>query len=80
MCKTPLYGEKLRRFGLGNTQDALLKEKGVYFIIEIPDMKGDAYSGPEWMVEYYHDKGFSVALKQIDVIDSRFAVFHVVEE
>lgn len=80
MCKTPLYGEKLRRFGLGNTQDALLKEEGVYFIIEIPDMESDAYSGPEWMVEYYHDKGFSVALKQIDVIDSRFAVFQVVEE
>ncbi|MBD5521032.1 MAG: hypothetical protein HDR03_07360 [Lachnospiraceae bacterium] len=80
MCKTPLYGEKLRRYGLGNTQDALLKEKGVYFIIEIPDMENDTYSGPEWMVEYYHDKGFSVDLKQIDVIDSRFAVFQVVEE
>ncbi|MBD5444185.1 MAG: hypothetical protein HDR29_01400, partial [Lachnospiraceae bacterium] len=80
MCKTPLYGEKLRRFGLGNTQDALLKEEGVYFIIEIPDMESDMYSGPEWMVEYYQDKGFNVALKQIDVIDSRFAVFQVVEE
>ena len=32
------------------------------------------------MVEYYHDKGFRVALKQIDVIDNRFAVFQVVEE
>lgn len=80
MCKTPLYGEKLRRFGLGNTQAALLKEERVYFIIEIPDMESNTYSGPEWMVEYYHDKGFSVALKQIDVIDNRFAVFQVVEE
>lgn len=80
MCKTPLYGEKLRRFGLGNTQDALLKEERIYFIIEIPDMEGGTYSGPEWMVEYYHDKGFNVALKQIDVIDNRFAVFQVVEE
>lgn len=80
MCKTPLYGKKLRQFGLGNTQDALLKEEGVYFIIEIPDMESDTYSGPEWMVEYYQDKGFSAALKQIDVIDNRFAVFQVVEE
>lgn len=80
MCKTPLYGEKLRQFGLGNTQDALLKEEGVYFIIEIPDTESSTYSGPEWMVEYYQDKDFSAALKQIDVIDSRFAVFQVVEE
>ncbi|MDE6664094.1 MAG: hypothetical protein K2K46_12255 [Lachnospiraceae bacterium] len=80
MCKTPLYGKKLRQFGLGNTQDALLKDEGVYFIIEIPDMESGAYSGPEWMVEYYQDKGFSAALKQIDVIDNRFAVFQVVEE
>ena len=80
MCKTPLYGKKLRQFGLENTQDALLKEEGVYFIIEIPDMEIDTYSVPEWMVEYYHDKEFSVALKQIDVIDNRFAVFQVVEE
>ena len=36
MCKTPLYGKKLGQFGLGDTQDALLKEEGVYFIIEIP--------------------------------------------
>lgn len=80
MCKTPLYGKKLRQFGLGSTQDALLKEEGVYFIIEIPDIESGTYSGPEWMVEYYHDKGFNVAFKQIDVIDNRFAVFQVVEE
>lgn len=80
MCKTPLYGKKLMQFGLSSTQDSLLKEDGVYFIIEIPDTESSTYSGPEWMVEYYHDKGFSAALKQIDVIDNRFAVFKVVEE
>lgn len=35
MCKTPLYEEKLRKFGIPNTQDGLLGGDGVYFIIEV---------------------------------------------
>lgn len=77
MCKTPLYGEKLRQFGIENTQDGLLSEDGVYFIIEIPEAE---YANTDWLIEYYQDKGYEVSLRQIDLIADRYAVYQVVEE
>lgn len=73
MCKTPLYGEKLKQFGIENTQDGLLSADGGYFIIE-------ESANTDWLVEYYQDKGFAVSLRQIDLIADRYAVYQVVEE
>ncbi|MCH5256704.1 MAG: hypothetical protein J1D87_05395 [Lachnospiraceae bacterium] len=74
MCKTPLYKEKLKQFGIASTQDGLLGDDGVYFIVD-----KDEDSGTDWLIEYYSDKGYSVSLKQIDLIYDRYAVYQVVE-
>ena len=90
MCKTPLYREKLIKFGIENTQDGLLSGDGVYFIVEIEEAETDRGSesidememtdtGLDWLTEYYSDKGYSISLRQIDFIYDRYAVYKVVE-
>ena len=74
MCKTPLYKEKLRQFGIESTQDGLLNGDGVYFIADI-----DEDSGTDWLTGYYSDKGYGVSLKQIDLIYDKYAVYQVIE-
>ncbi|MCH5249254.1 MAG: hypothetical protein J1E98_04960 [Lachnospiraceae bacterium] len=74
MCKTPLYKEKLRVFGIDNTADGLLMSDGVYFIVD-----KDEDSGTDWLIEYYTDKGYSVSLRQTDLIYDKYEVYQVME-
>ena len=76
MCKSPLYREKLSKFGIKTMEEGLLLEPFVYFIIDIEDWDGNT----DWMRAYYLEKGIMVNIEQVDSIDARFAIYQVVEE
>lgn len=92
MCKTPLYDQKLRRFGIESTSGALLGSDGVYFIIEkeraAETVAGGGTAGSvagageaaAWLTEYYREMGIETALNLTDIIDDKYLVYQVIEE
>ncbi|MDE7283998.1 MAG: hypothetical protein K2N85_10525 [Lachnospiraceae bacterium] len=75
MCKSPLYREKLKQFGISTMEDGLLHVPFVYFIIDIEERNGDT----DWLKSYYAQKGITVTVEQEDLIDGRYIVYQVLE-
>ncbi len=73
MCKSPLYREKLKQFGIMTMEEGLLYEPFVYFIIDIEERGGDT----DWLKAYYAQKGITVSVEQEDLIDERYIVYKV---
>lgn len=73
MCKSPLYREKLKQFGITTMEEGLLYDASVYFIIDIERMGGDA----DWLIAYYAQRGIDVSVEQEDLIDGRYVVCKV---
>lgn len=73
ICKSPLYQEKLNRFGMETMEAGLLGNPNVYFImdIELPD------SNTDWIQAYYAQEGTAVEIEQADLIDGKYAVYRV---
>lgn len=75
MCKSPLYREKLKLFGITTTEDGLLHDPKVYFIMET----GTPDSSTEWLKEYYAEQGVDIMVEQVDSIGDGYAVYRVRE-
>lgn len=75
MCKSPLYREKLKQFGITTMEDGLLRETFVYFIVDMEERNGDT----DWLKSYYAQKGITVSVEQKDLIDGRYIVYQVLE-
>lgn len=75
MCKSPLYREKLKQFGITTMEDGLLHNPHVYFIMET----GTPDSSTDWMQTYYKEKGMTVRIEQVDLIADQYAVYQVKE-
>lgn len=73
MCKSPLYREKLKQFGITTMEDGLLYEAFVYFIIDRESAGGNV----DWLMTYYAQKGIEVSVEQEDSIDGRYIVCKV---
>ncbi len=73
MCKSPLYREKLKQFGITTMEESLLYEPFVYFIIDIEEQGGNT----DWLKAYYAQKGITVSVEQKDLIDGRYIVYQV---
>lgn len=73
MCKSPLYREKLEKFGIVTMEDALLSNDNVYFIMEAetPDYSTD------WLYEYYLEKGVTVSIEAVERIGDRYEVYQI---
>ncbi|MCM1262411.1 MAG: hypothetical protein NC313_06785 [Butyrivibrio sp.] len=76
MCKSPLYKEKLKKAGITTMEDGLLYNPFVYFIVDMEEQTGNT----GWLEEYYAQKGVTAHVRQIDLIEERFAVCQVVAE
>lgn len=76
ICKSPLYREKLERFNITETEEGLLTNDSVYFIMET----GTPDSSTDWMQAYYAEKGRPVRIEQTDLIADNYAVYRVIEE
>ncbi len=70
LCKSPLYEEKLRAFGIASMEEGLSEMDNVYFIAS-----GD--SGTDWLTAYYGEKGIAVSVEQVDVIADTYAVYQL---
>ena len=73
MCKSPLYREKLKQYGITTMEDGLLNESNVYVIIDTEAQGGNT----DWLKAYYEQKGITVSVEQKDLIDGRYIVYRV---
>ncbi len=68
LCKSPLYDEKLQKFGMETMEEGLIGQNAVYFIAETD-------SDIDWIAAYYAGKGISVSAERVDVIGDAYAVY-----
>ena len=70
--KSPLSIKKLNDRGYASMEEALVTE-GVYFVQNMDE-------NTDWIVSYYADKGQSVTVTQVDVIEDVFGIYEVRKE
>lgn len=70
LCKSPLYDEKLEKFGITTMEEGLLYQDNVYFITA-----KDSDTG--WLSAYYAGKGFAVSVEEVDSIEETYMVYRV---
>lgn len=70
LCKSPLYDEKLEKFGITTMENGLLCQDNVYFITA-----KDSDTG--WLSAYYAGKGFAVSVEEVDSIEEIYMVYRV---
>ena len=70
LCKSPLYDEKLEKFGITTMEDGLLCQDNVYFITA-----KDSDTG--WLSAYYAGKGLAVSVEEVDSIEETYMVYRV---
>ena len=75
MCKSPLYEQKLKYFGVVSMADGLLSGERVYMIMDdtLPD------SSTDWLEAYYLEQGITTEVNQIDRIGENYCVYQVRE-
>lgn len=73
MCKSPLYREKLKQFGIETTAEGLLYRDSVFFIMET----GTEDSDTVWMEDYYAEQGIDAGIEQVDTIEQKYAVYRI---
>ena len=74
MCKSPLYREKLGRFGIESAREALAADGRVYFIMSDAE-KGER--GLDWLKAFYAEKGLEVELLESDRIGENYSVYQL---
>ena len=75
ICKSPLYQDKLARFGMTSMAEGLLNREHVYMIMNdtLPEKSTD------WLAAYYSDNGINVEVSRIDRIGENYGVYQVRE-
>lgn len=74
MCKSPLYYEKLRHYGIDFAGEALLHRSDVYLIVSDAEM---AERGIGWAKRYYEARGNAVMVDKVDKIDDYYSVYRI---
>lgn len=72
ICKSPLYRDKLKNYGIEAGDDALLLHDNVYFIISEQEFRG---GGVDTVTAYYDAKNIKVMAEQIDRIGDGYSVW-----
>lgn len=70
LCKSPLYDEKLEKFGITTMEEGLLCQDNVYFVTS-----RDSDTG--WLAAYYAGKGLAVSIEEVDLIEETYAVYQL---
>lgn len=73
MCKSPLYREKLEKFGIVTMEESLLSADNVYFIMEAGEPDGST----EWLRAYYREKGIAVSIEAVESIGDGYKVYRI---
>lgn len=74
MSKSPLYREKLERFGIASACDALAEDGRVYFIMSDAE---ERERGLDWLKAFYAEKGRDVEILESDRINENYRVYQV---
>lgn len=72
LCKSPLYDEKLKQFGITSMEEGLLDHDNVYFITEKDNETG-------WLSAYYAGKEVPVSVEEVDRIGETYIVYRIKE-
>lgn len=72
LCKSPLYDEKLEKFGITTMEEGLLFHDNVYFVTSKD-------SDTSWLAAYYTGKGFTVGIEEVDSIEETYTVYQLKE-
>lgn len=76
MCKSPLYREKLEKFGIVTMEEALRSDDAVYIIMAA----GTQDAGTDWLRAYYREKGAAVRIEALERIGDRYEVYQIKED
>lgn len=74
ICKSPLYRQKLGRFGIESACEALAGDGRVYFIMSDAEK---SERGLEWLEDFYAEKGLEVELLESDRIGDNYCVYQL---
>lgn len=72
MCRSPLYREKLGRFGIASAGDALAGDGRVYFIMSDAEKEE---RGLDWLKAVYEESGREVEIMESDIINENYRVY-----
>ncbi|MCM1251739.1 MAG: hypothetical protein NC321_02885 [Clostridium sp.] len=75
MCKSPLYREKLEKFGITTMEESLLMNDNVYFIMDTGTQDNDT----DWLRAYYAEKGVAADITPVAQIGDGYEVFRIAE-
>lgn len=62
-AKSPIYAEKLSRYGVGNIESDLLYMNNLYFVTRTD-------RDTDWMIAYYRCKGYDVRVAREDMVET----------
>ncbi|MCM1122526.1 MAG: hypothetical protein NC416_08085 [Eubacterium sp.] len=74
MCKSPLYFEKLSRYGIVSAGESLLKQDNVYLIVS--DMEASE-QGFGWLADFYGAQGIDITVEEVERIGEHYSVYQV---
>lgn len=74
MCKSPLYRDKLGRFGIESACDALAGDGRVYFIMSDAEK---SERGLDWLKDFYGEKEREVEIRESGRINDNYRVYQV---
>lgn len=74
MCKSPLYREKLERFGIESAGEALAGDGRVYFIMSDAEKNE---RGLDWLRAFYAENGREVEILESDRIGENYRVYQL---
>lgn len=69
LCKSPLYDEKLKKFGIVTMEEGLLGDTGYFIVSKDEDV--------DWLTAYYAGNGIAVNMEQVDLIVDTYAVYRL---
>lgn len=76
MCKSPLYYEKIGRYGIVSAKEALLEQDNVYLILSDQEA---AERGFSWMEDCYGAQGIAVSAEKTDTVGDGYSVYRIRE-
>ncbi|MDE6421006.1 MAG: hypothetical protein K2K87_10810 [Lachnospiraceae bacterium] len=68
--KSPIYAEKLSRYGVGNIESDLLYMNNLYFVTRTD-------RDTDWMIAYYRCKGYDVRVAREDLVEGGERSFYI---
>lgn len=75
MCNSPLYYDKIKRYGIESVQKALLEQDNIFLILSDREA---AEQGFGWITDHYAAQGIMAAVEKTDTIGTEYAVYKIV--